>query len=119
MHIQNPSAYSTAVVIPPGRYKAGADRQDESGPAAPVSLGRESDYRPAPNSRNLEAVQRPAAVDYERIDAHAEQRKLSELNPKLDRRTQAAIRAYEALQYQGETEQRESVSRLLGIDLYV
>lgn len=117
MLIQKTSAYPTGVNALKRRGdRSGVDYPSPGGPA--VNLA--SDNQVAGEIPSNQAGKKVLGVAPESFDTRQlERRGLSALNPKLDRRTQIAIQHYQSLQTQVDTDERESISRLLGIDLYV
>lgn len=118
MYIPKSTAYSTPVSGPLRNRAPETDsRQHATNPPTPIHA-----INPANDDRRQSAQleRKPSPKNYEKIASKTvgPGRRLFELNPKLDRKTQTAIQSYESLQYLNEAEQRESVSRLLGIDLY-
>lgn len=117
MHIQKSSAHSTVVGAVLRNGTPGVDREpNRKIPLASNHVVRDQIDSPPPVAEiDLRLVQ----AELDRIKIHSiDQRTLFELNPKLDRRTQAAIDSYESLKGQSDAEERELVSKLLGIDLY-
>jgi hypothetical protein len=116
MHIQKSSAYPTAVGALPRNRAPGADRQSlRSEPIVSIRNAHDSGDQSTPV---LHYELSFAPLDHSN-KIRVERGNLFELHPKLDYRSQTAIEAYEALQYQSVAEERESISRLLGVDLYV
>ncbi|MGR9108981.1 MAG: hypothetical protein ACU843_18865 [Gammaproteobacteria bacterium] len=88
-----------------------------AGSSATDRESRTASDRPEPVPENLH---QSARARYEEIQQHtAERERLFAVSTKLNRKTRIAIEVYESLQRWSEAEQRDSVSRLLGIDLYV
>ena len=116
MHIQKSSVYSGAPNPLLRTVKVEAERQAHRR----ASDGEEVQGNRIPNEDRTTIPRTesgPANTSGIRIHT-IDRQKLFELNPKLDRKTRNAIDTYESLQHQNDVEQRESVSKLLGIDLY-
>ncbi|MCI0668167.1 MAG: hypothetical protein L0Y38_02500 [Methylococcaceae bacterium] len=116
MHVQKSSAYSAGLSAPYRNGTAGAGRRpDRKGPESLQPHNPIDSLSPASRTALESGGAGLRPIETRSLD----ERRLIESNPKLDRRARTAIATYESLQYQTEADERESVSRLLGIDLYV
>ncbi|MGH8551025.1 MAG: hypothetical protein ACRERU_20965 [Methylococcales bacterium] len=118
MHIQKSSAFSTVASVLHRNGTPGVDRESNRKlPDTSDHARNDNNDGPPPVAEiDLRLVQ----AEHDRVKIHSiDGRTLFELNPKLDRRTQTAIDSYETAQAQSDAQQRELVSKLLGIDLYV
>lgn len=120
MHIKS-SFYPTGIGAHPVKGGSTVDRQaQQKSTLKPVQ--RESNFK-----QNHETVvaqppmdRKVVKIDSEQFKAYPVQdRRPLAADPKFDRKTQSALHAYESLQYQNEKDERESISRLLGVDLFV
>lgn len=118
MHIHKLSANSSVVAAQLRNGSSINDRQPQR-QNPPIRINRTPSPRVHQATDSSVGQKLAGAVD-DRIKFHqTDKHRLLAVHPKLDRNTQSALNAYESLLYQSEKEERESISRLLGVDLYV